>query len=130
VFDLHKLPPPFLLVGLDALRQKQFADLRNGPKIMHRLIAQQKARVKVKCKSEHMVDRKRNPAQAKPGRGTIENSNGTNRSGPTLLRNYSRKASTVSSVAGTFWARSSASSLLSSRRYPILLPSSLIPDRK
>ena len=33
-------------------------------------------------------------------------------------------------IAGTFWARSSASTLLSGKRYMILLARSLIPDRK
>ena len=43
---------------------------------------------------------------------------------------YSNDASRASSVTDTFRARSSASALLSGRRYSILLPSSLIPDRK
>lgn len=64
---------------------------------------------------------RKNPVQAKPGRGAVGNSDDHN-AGTPALRNYSREAIRVSTVGDTFWARSSASALLSGRRYAILLP--------
>lgn len=70
----------------------------------------------------------KNPAQAKPGR--VERIQTITAGWSAGQPYYSTEASTVSSVADAFWARSSASALLSRSRYPTLLPWRLIPDRK
>ena len=65
-------------------------------------------------------DEKPRPSKARTG--NCRESEDRNRAGTPALHDYSREASKVSSVADTFWARSSASALLSGRRYAILLP--------